>query len=72
MVPHGFIDLDGNIVIEPKFFTTDSFQRGLCLVETGKQSDTSIGKESTFGRGLRLSMESFFENLMKKVTPQTR
>jgi hypothetical protein len=36
MAPRGFIDLDGNMVIEPKFFSTQSFQGGLCLVETEK------------------------------------
>jgi hypothetical protein len=34
--PRGFIDLDGNMVIEPKFFSTLSFHGGLCLVETEK------------------------------------
>jgi hypothetical protein len=36
MAPRGFIDLDGNMVIEPKFFSTLSFQGRLCLVETEK------------------------------------
>ncbi|MGO8795040.1 MAG: WG repeat-containing protein [Candidatus Sulfotelmatobacter sp.] len=36
MAPRGFIDLDGNMVIEPKFFCAHSFQAGLCLVETKK------------------------------------
>ncbi len=36
MAPRGFIDLDGNMVIEPKFFGTQSFHGGLCLVETEK------------------------------------
>ncbi len=36
MALRGFINLDGNMVIEPKFFRTQSFQSGLCLVETEK------------------------------------
>jgi hypothetical protein len=36
MAPRGFIDLNGNMVIEPKFFGADSFHGGLCLVETEK------------------------------------
>ncbi|MGA9554960.1 MAG: WG repeat-containing protein, partial [Candidatus Sulfotelmatobacter sp.] len=36
MAPRGFIDLDGNMVIEPRFFSTQSFHSGLCLVETQK------------------------------------
>jgi hypothetical protein len=36
MAMRGFIDLDGNVVIEPKFCSTQSFQAGLCLVETEK------------------------------------
>jgi hypothetical protein len=36
MALRGFIDLDGKMVIEPKFFSTQSFQAGLCLIETEK------------------------------------
>jgi hypothetical protein len=36
MAPYGFIDREGNMVIEPRFFNTHSFQAGLCLVQTEK------------------------------------
>jgi WG repeat protein len=36
MARRGFIDLNGNMVIEPRFFSALSFQAGLCLVETEK------------------------------------
>jgi hypothetical protein len=36
MALRGFIDVDGNMVIEPKFFSTRDFRGGLCLVETEK------------------------------------
>jgi hypothetical protein len=45
MAPYGFIDRNGNMIIEPKFFSTLSFRAGLCLVET----DKTIGYIDTKG-----------------------
>jgi hypothetical protein len=32
----GFIDVDGNTLIEPRFFSTQAFEGGVCLVQTEK------------------------------------
>jgi|GEM_PF-2571262 hypothetical protein len=36
MAPWGFIDVDGKMLIAPRFFSTQNFQGGICLVQTEK------------------------------------
>ena len=43
----GFIDVDGNMVVKPRFDRADSFRDGLCLVTT-KDSIGYINKQGEF------------------------